>query len=402
MGKISPIAAKYTVKAKLKAEGVVEKPDVVGAVFGQTEGLLGSDLELRELQKSGRIGRIEVSVSSKGGKTTGTIEIPSSMDKAETAIIGAAIETIDRIGPCDAKLKVVSIDDVRSSKRKFVSSRAKELLKKMMEGSMQESEELTEAVKDSVRVSELVEYGKNKVPAGPAIDSNEDLIVVEGRADVLNLLKHGFKNVVAIGGTKVPDTVKELTKHHTVTLFIDGDRGGELILKEMLQVAEVDFLAKATPGREVEEISEKEIHKALRSKEPITQAMLEDAGVGGKKSRDRKSKKSSSYDWKKDAKSLGEETRKKLKEIADDLIGTRGAFLLDEKNEILGKVPVAELRKTLNKIEGVKAIVMDGKITRSLAKMARDSKVETVVGSKRAGLSSPPRGLIILTGEELG
>jgi len=106
MGKISPVSAKYIVHATIDIDGVVERPDVIGAIFGQTEGLLGADLELRELQRSGRIGRIEVNVDTSSGKSRGTIIIPSSLDKAETSIVGAALEVIQRIGPCNSKIRV--------------------------------------------------------------------------------------------------------------------------------------------------------------------------------------------------------------------------------------------------------------------------------------------------------
>ncbi len=60
---------KYVIHAEAEANGLVEKPDLIGAIFGQTEGLLGEDLDLRELQKSGKIGRIEVNTNYKEGKT---------------------------------------------------------------------------------------------------------------------------------------------------------------------------------------------------------------------------------------------------------------------------------------------------------------------------------------------
>ena len=120
MGKISPVAAKYIIHATINIEGVVTRPDVVGAVFGQTEGLLGSDLELRELQRSGRIGRIDVEIETKSGKTDGKIDVPTSLDKAETSLVGGALEVIKRIGPCNASVKVESIEDVRGSQRDFV------------------------------------------------------------------------------------------------------------------------------------------------------------------------------------------------------------------------------------------------------------------------------------------
>ncbi|MEK6904271.1 MAG: DNA primase DnaG, partial [Nanoarchaeota archaeon] len=236
MGKISPVSAKYIINSTISIEGVVDRPDVIGAIFGQTEGLLGEELELRELQRSGRIARIEVNLETRNGKSSGSIIIPSSLDKAETAIIGAALETIQRIGPCNAKVKVEKIEDVRITKRKYVIERAKELLKILTESVLPDSSELTEEVAQSVRMMEISEYGKDRCPAGPAIDESEEIIVVEGRADVLNLLKNGIKNVIAMNGTSVPETIRELCRRKVVTAFVDGDRGGDLIIKEMLEV----------------------------------------------------------------------------------------------------------------------------------------------------------------------
>ncbi|MDD3263545.1 MAG: DNA primase DnaG [Candidatus Nanoarchaeia archaeon] len=275
MGKISQVSAKYIVHAYIQIEGVVEKPDVIGAIFGQTEGLLGSDLELRELQRSGRIGRIEVNTVSKAGKTQGEILIPSSLDKAETAIIAAALEVIERIGPCNSSVEVKDIEDVRISKRKYVIDRAKALLRDLIETQLPDTLEMTDEVSYSVRMMEITDYGPEKLAAGPTVDDSDEIIVVEGRADVLNLLKHGFKNAVCLNGTNIPKTIIKLCEQKTVTVFVDGDRGGDLILKGLLSVAEVDFIAKAPDGKEVEEITKKEIHKALRSKINSEQIRME-------------------------------------------------------------------------------------------------------------------------------
>src|SRR3989344_3280546 len=180
MGKISPVSAKYIIQANIEIDGIVERPDVIGAIFGQTEGLLGTELELRELQRSGRIGRIDVKTDVKSGKTAEEIIIQSSLDNAETAIIGAAIETIQRIGPCNAKVKIINIEDVRVSKRNYVIERAKELLKNLNDKFMPDSTELTEEVAQSVRMMEIVEYGTDRLPAGSSINESEDVIIVEG------------------------------------------------------------------------------------------------------------------------------------------------------------------------------------------------------------------------------
>ncbi len=395
MGKISPVSAKYIVHASIEIEGVVDRPDVIGAIFGQTEGLLGSDLELRELQRSGRIGRIEVNVDTKSGKTKGNIIIPSSLDKAETSIIGAALEIIQRIGPCNAKIQVQKIEDVRISKRNFVIERAKELLKNMIEANMPDSQEISDEVASSVRVMEIQEYGKDRLPAGPQIDDSEEVIVVEGRADVINLLKQGIKNSIAQNGTSVPETIIELSKRKVLTAFVDGDRGGDLIIKELLGVAELDYATKAPDGKEVEEITKKEIHKALRSKIAAEQLKLETKPFqnGGNNKQQHGNYQQRRQEHRKQAykpnpkqqytkkTELTEDHKKIFREMLENLVGTRGAQVLDEKMNILGKVPITEIDSTIKSLPNrIYAIVFDGNIEKDLVKSAEKSNIKFLVG----------------------
>ncbi len=270
---IDPNTTKYMVKAKINADGIVEKPDVVGAIFGQTEGLLGDELDLRDLQKSGRIGRIEVEVTSKGGKSEGIIYMSSSLDQVETVILASALETVDRVGPCKASIHVLGIEDVRVTKREKVVERAKELLNELIKQSKGSSFDLTDSVRQSVQVEEITTYGKDRCPAGPNVKDAEAIIIVEGRSDVLNLLKAGIKNAIAVEGTNIPKTVQDLSRERVATAFVDGDRGGELILRELFQVAEVDFVARAPRAHEVEELTAKQIIKCLRNKVPGDQYM---------------------------------------------------------------------------------------------------------------------------------
>ena len=273
MNSIDPNATKYMVKAKINADGIVDKPDVVGAIFGQTEGLLGDDLDLRDLQKSGRIGRIEVDVVSKGGKSEGIIYMSSSLDQVETVILAAALETIDRVGPCKASIKVLGIEDVRITKREKIVERAKELLSSLVEQSKGTSADLAQNIRQSVQVEEITTYGKERCPAGPNVKNSEAIIIVEGRSDVLNLLRAGIKNAIAVEGTNVPKTVQDLSRERVTTAFVDGDRGGELILRELFQTAEIDYVARAPRAHEVEELSAKQLVKCLRNKVPGDQYM---------------------------------------------------------------------------------------------------------------------------------
>lgn len=261
---------KYMIHADFNIEGIVEKPDVVGALFGQTEGLLSDDLDLRELQKGGRVGRIQVSLIIRGGRTKGSLSVPSSLDKVETSILAAAIETVDRIGPCNAKISIKKIEDVREEKRKKIISRASDLLKKWETESSQDSSEIHDEVIKAARVGGITNYGP--LPAGPELNSSDTIIIVEGRADIAACLRAGVRNTVAVQGASVPRAVSDLTKKKTTIAFLDGDRGGDLILKELLMYSEVDFVARAPTGIEVEDLKPKEIVEHLSKKVPIEKA----------------------------------------------------------------------------------------------------------------------------------
>jgi DNA primase len=260
---------KYLIHLFIHAEGVVDKSDVVGAIFGQTEGLLGEDMDLRDLQRTGRVGRIDVQIESKKGETKGEILISSSLDRAETAVLASALESIDRVGPCIAHVTVDRIEDIRVTKKRKIVERAKELLLDYFEDMPIDTSELLDQVRDSIRIERLVELGEEKLPAGPNVKDSDAIIIVEGRADVINLLRYGVKNAVAVEGTRVPHTIIDLSQTKVATAFLDGDRGGELILRELLQVADIDFVAYSPRGRSVEEMSRKEITKALRNKIPV-------------------------------------------------------------------------------------------------------------------------------------
>ena len=383
MGKISQVSAKYIVRATIHIDGVVEKPDVIGAIFGQTEGLLGSELELRELQRSGRIGRIEVNVEIKNGKTLGNIVVPSSLDKAETSIVAAALEIIERIGPCNAKIRVNKMEDVRVSKRNYVVERAKSLLKNLMDSSMPDSAELADEVTFAVRVMEIEEYGRDRLPAGPGVDEGDELTIVEGRADVLNLLKHGIKNCIGMNGTSVPETVIELSKRKITTAFVDGDRGGDLIIKSLLQVANIDYVTRAPDGKEVEELAKKEIHQSLRSKVVPQQIKLDRPAKNSFRPRrldQRKPSYSRDNQSRHSAKTqISPQQRETFKNLSEELIGTRAAYLLDNDLKILGKVPVSELKTTLEGLKEVNAVVFDGTANKDFSRTAEESGVKIAI-----------------------
>jgi DNA primase len=404
---IDPATTKYMIKATIKADGIIEKSDVVGAIFGQTEGLLGDELDLRELQRSARVGRIEVELESKNGKSNGTITLPTSLDKVETVILAAAFESIDRVGPCKATITSDEVEDVRVARRKMVIERAKELLNKVLEEGKTEGVSIADNVRQAVQIEEITNYGSDHCPAGPNIEQSDAIIVVEGRRDVLNLLRYGIKNVIACGGTNIPQTVIELTKERITTAFVDGDRGGELILKELLQIADVDFVARAPPTREVEEIPQKLVMKALKNKIPAEQyaemydiLLKEDRPTDKQltkeeKKEEKQEQKKQNNSKKPDTISIDE--KKDYFAILDEVSGSLKAVLLDSKDKEIKKLPVRELTDELKKSKNIETVVFDGIITQRLLDIAHNKNVKTIVGMKMGNVVKQPKSVKVLT-----
>jgi DNA primase len=437
-----PNAAKYQIRARILAEGVIDKPDVVGAVFGQTEGLLGDELDLRDLQKSGRIGRIEVEIDSRKGKSEGEIIIPSSLDQVETAILASGLETVDRIGPCRAKIEIVSVEDIRISKRQKVVERAKEILGKLQEESKGVGLDLTEAVRKAVQVEEITTYGPEHLPAGPNIDQADALIVVEGRSDVLNLLRCGIKNVIAVEGTSVPQTVKDLSRGKTVTVFTDGDRAGELILREMLQTMDIDFVARAPRGSEVEELTQKALLKCLRNKIPINQYLemsgfestgatrepREERGEGGggggrgERREDRNGGGPRRDDRERDRERAPPPPIRapappppppppaaplppELARYFDLLAGVENSsrcLFVGEDDAVIGEAPVKEMIEAIGGLSApAKAIVFDGIVSQRVLDVAEEKGIGTVIASRLGPVGKIPDQIRVFTKADL-
>ena len=370
------VTVKYVIRTRFEVEGVVEKPDVIGAVFGQTEGLFGPELDLRELQKSGRIGRIEISLESKQDKTTGTITIPTSLDRVSTAIIAASIESINRVGPCEAKVTLDKIEDIRDARRRTIIDRAKEVLHEWTLETMPGTDEIFREVSETLRLARVEKYGPDGLTAGPDIESAKEIIIVEGRADVINLLRTGIQNVIALEGAKIPQTIIKLCREKEATAFLDGDRGGDLILKELLQVTDVKYIARAPPGKEVEELSPKKIEKALKEKVPIGK-------IKAKKAR---------------RKIL---VPQQIVKTAKELEGTLEAVLLNNKMQQIERLPVSELAEKLQGIKDVDTVIFDGVITQRLVDVAAEKNIKFLVAARVSEAIKQPLQVNLLTFTEI-
>jgi|APHM01.1.fsa_nt_gi hypothetical protein len=373
MGKVSQNSANYLIKAKIESNGVIEKSDVVGAIFGQTEGLLGEELDLRELRNHGKVGRFEVDLDNSGGSTQGDIEISTSLDAADTAILASSLETIEKVGPTRSDIRIENILDVRSSKRDYILKRSKQLLNDMKRENPDMSE-LKQEIKQETREEEIIDY--KGFQAGPDVRFSDEVILVEGVADVKNLVRNGVKNSVALGGTSVPDRIPTILEDREATAFLDGDRGGDLILEELESKTDLDSVARAPEDLEVEELSEKQIYEALRDKESSKYVESEEV-----------------QDFK-----LEEGERSRVVEVMDDLVATRAVNLLNEDLEVVEKFPA----DMINSVEQnqVYAVLCDLEINEDIVNLAEDMDASYVVGRALSGTANSS-DLQLLSEEQL-
>ena len=357
-------------------EGVVEKPDVIGALFGQTEGLFGPELDLRELQKSGRIGRIEISLESKQDKTTGKINIPTSLDRVSTAIIAASIESINRVGPCKATVILNKIEDIRDARRRTIIDRAKVVLRKWTVETMPGTDEIFREVSEMLRLARVEKFGPEGLTAGPEISTAKKILVVEGRADVINLLRAGIQNTIAVEGAKIPQSIIKICKEREATAFLDGDRGGDLILKELQQVTTIKYVARAPRGKEVEDLTFKEIEKALKDSVPLEKVKV---------TKERQKKL----------------VPKQIVDTAKELSGTLEAVLLDKEMKQVDRLPVREIAAKLQLMNDIDTVVFDGVITQRLVDIAAKRNINYLVAARVSTAMKQPLKVKLMTFEEI-
>jgi len=412
---------KYLAKLSFEIDGAVDKADIIGAIFGQTEGLFGPEMNLNELQKNWKVGRIEITSNSNNGKVSGTVIIPMSTDISTVSLIAAAVEQIDKVGPCGSQFKLLSIDDVRAIKRDAIVERAKGIMRDWASKSSSEGEDILRDVTQSTQKGKVIAFGKDECPAGPLINSSKDIIIVEGRADVLNLMRAGIENTIAVEGTSVPPTIVELAKTKNLSAFLDGDRGGDLILRELNSVVKLTKVSRAPRGKEVEDLTPVEILENLDKKPEKDWNKKPENGFKGRGFPRRREYSNRSYSRDKESYSRDKESYSrdrqekeyskieefpdelvtKAKEIIPDLEGSLEAHIYDSNIKEILKIPVNELVKTLETTDNSEHIVFDGIITQRLIEVAESNKVKTLIANRIGNISSESNSLKMISFDKI-
>ncbi|HYA56789.1 MAG TPA: DNA primase DnaG [Nitrososphaerales archaeon] len=377
---------KYLVKLKFEVDGVVERADVIGAIFGQTEGLFGPEMNLNELQKSWKVGRIEINLESKNDKTRGEVIIPMSTDIGTAALIAAAVESVDKVGPCSARFNVGAIEDVRAVKRKQIVDRAKLIVRDWSSKTSSEGENLLKDVTESTKRAKVINYGMENLPAGPGVYSSDLVYLVEGRADVVLFLRAGIENVVALEGTSVPDSIIELGKKKRLIAVLDGDRGGDLIEKELAQVVRVEKVLRAPAGKEVEDLTPIDVLNLLKAEAPVPSRRGRVAEGGAPKAQEE----------------ADEPVVAKTKELYPDLNGTLEAIFLDHGFQEIGRFPISELVQKMESTSGAEYLIFDGIVTQRLVESAAKMGVKGIIGHRTGELNEVPGDVRIGTFRDLG
>jgi DNA primase len=402
---------------------VVEKADLIGAIFGQTEGLFGPEMNLNELQKTWKVGRIEINLESKNDKTYGAILIPMSTDVSTAALIAAAVESVDKVGPCSARVILEGIEDVRASKRAQIADRAKDIMKEWSSRTSSEGENLLKDVQESTKRARVVNYGVENLPAGPGVYTADGVYIVEGRADVILFLRAGIENVVAIEGTSIPHSVIDLSRKKRIIAVLDGDRGGDLIEKELAQVMKVEKVIRAPDGKEVEDLTPIEVHQMLRGElpgrnpresrqeRPERHERAERYERPERSERPGRMERAPRYERYERAPRAEEAAAPKLpalpapvldkvKEVFPSINGTLEAMLLDENLSEKGRLPISELVQKMDNA-GASYLVFDGIVTQRLIDAAGKASVKGIIGHRIGEIKNMPDGLSVGTFKDL-
>jgi DNA primase len=240
-------------------------------------------------------------------------------------------------------------------------------------------DEVYKEISETMKIGKVEKYGPEELPAGPGLEAAKEIIVVEGRADIINLMRCGIFNTVALEGAKVPESIKKLTKEKTATALLDGDRGGDLILKELLQVTNVKFVGRAPRGKEIEECNCKEIAEALEAKVSISE-------VSGKPPAPKKVPEH-----------VKVEVSEPVSQAAKALQGTLEAVLLNEKFELVERLPVSQLAEKLQQVTGVDTVVFDGIITQRIVDIAGEKNIRRIVASRISEAVKPALNVELVT-----
>jgi DNA primase len=406
---------------------VVEKADLIGAIFGQTEGLFGPEMNLNELQKTWKVGRIEINLESKNDKTWGAILIPMSTDVSTAALIAAAVESVDKVGPCSARVILEGIEDVRASKRAQIADRAKDIMKEWSSRTSSEGENLLKDVQESTKRARVVNFGVENLPAGPGVYTADGVYIVEGRADVVLFLRAGIENVVAVEGTSIPQAVIDLSRKKRIIAVLDGDRGGDLIEKELAQVMKVENVIRAPDGKEVEDLTPIEVHQMLRGELPgrnPREARQERSDRYERRERPERAERAERPSRYERAPSPRYERYErapkaepgqpagpatppvptpvvdKVKEVFPSINGTLEAMLLDETLAEKGRMPISELVAKLDG-SGATYLIFDGIVTQRLIDAAGKASVKGIIGHRVGDIKNMPDGLSVGTFRDL-
>ena len=431
---------KYHVKLKFDVDGLVEKADIIGAIFGQTEGLLGPEMNLNELQKVSKVGRIEVNVDTKSNSARGDALIPMSTDISTAALIAAAIESIDKVGPFQAKFSLVGIDDIRAIKKKVIVDRAKKIVQEWATKTISEGEEMLKDVYDASKPGRLTTFGKAQLACGVGVFDSDWIILVEGRADVINLLRAGYDNSIAIEGAKIDETILKLTQGKRTIAFIDGDRAGDLILKELQGLVDIEKVYRAPPGREVEECTPLEISEILKDVEQFINDKINDTNTvpsnvqqirnhhridhSQNQSNNQDQNSSITYNRNLTNQSLNkhnnydnsdqkqspdnmiskedEEVISIVKKVFQEINETLEAMVFDKSMKRIVKIPISEIMKKISELKDGNLLILDGIVTPRLVEAANKSGIRYIIGHRTSNLKRASPDVRIQTFSDMG
>ncbi|MEK6817450.1 MAG: hypothetical protein AABX80_01485, partial [Nanoarchaeota archaeon] len=162
---------------------------------------------------------------------------------------------------------------------------------------------------------------------------------------------------------------------------VDGDRGGKLIIQNVLDNAEVKDIAIAPDGKEVEELAGKEVLMCLRRTIPVKEYLAKGYFP-------REENKSKNLEEAVEKIELNEEKKSKLKELSKNNRGEGKAIILDSELNEIKTISTKGFGLALEKIKEPKIIIIDGVVTKNILLDAEEAGCQIIVANNFAATSN--------------
>jgi DNA primase len=244
---------------KFQIAGIVNRNDILGTLYKKTN-TLGSEYGLSSLNQRKKLGLISINLfnDTKSNETTGQIKVPMKADEKTACLICAIIQTIDKVGSYKAIFRFRDFQQESTNLVVKIVKRAKNIYQTKLLKYKQGISEIIQSLFSNLMKIQIKEIHPG-IWIGPKYIESQEIYLLEGRADIVNLSKSGIYNTISVNGLDTPKQIQNYILNKTLTCMFDKDRGGETILYNLSSKYKIDFYIDLPDNSKVQELAKSQV-----------------------------------------------------------------------------------------------------------------------------------------------